>query len=418
MARRKKILIGVLAVAVAAAAAAALYMPGGRGPAAAGAPAEGPWGPEIQLSTGRGGFGWWGIASSGRSLHMVWGSSKIHYRRSLDEGATWSAETTLTPSGEARLTDPLAAEGSNVYVVYLRGITNTRDWCCRRRVGDVYFRRSRDGGETWEPEVRLTTAGGAIRISLAASGPRLDLVWMDLRVGNRGIYYRRSPDGGGTWDPEVRLASGDSSVLSAERPQVAGLGDSVHVVWMYVRDRIFEVFYKRSLDGGKTWGEDVRLTFDPPFSGRPDVAALAPDTVIVSWDEDRDDNGGHEQYVRRSSDNGSTWGPPVRMSFAPGSSDHSGLFAAGQTAQLAWRDRRDEKNIEVYYRVSFDGGASWEPEERVTHADGESGVPLLAATPGYGHVLWPDDRTGSTQFWYRRRKLAADPASGGETAPK
>ncbi len=111
----------------------------------------------------------------------------------------------------------------------------------------------------------------------------------------------------------------------------------------------------------------------------------------------------------RSSDNGSTWGPPVRMSFAPGASAHTAVYAAGQSAQLAWFDRRDEKNMEVYYRVSFDGGANWEAEERVTNADGQSGVPLLAATPGYGHVVWPDDRTGSTQIWFRRRKRAAAP---------
>lgn len=415
MARRTAFLIGILAVAVAA--ATALYMADGEGPVAAPA-ADGPWGPETQLSAAWRNVWRYGIASSGQTVHMVWGSDPIRYRRSLDEGATWSADAILSSTGEPRLADPLAAEGSNVYIVYLRGITTFKDWCCPRRIGDIYFRRSRDDGKTWEPEVRLTTAGGAFRTSLAVSGSRLDLVWADFRTGNDGdIYYRRSPDGGGTWDPEMRLVSGDQSAIGAGRPQVASLGDSVHVVWMDGRDgnpRCYtmpvctEVYYKRSLDGGRTWGGDVRLTFDPPFSGRSDVAALVQGTVIVSWDEDQDNNGGHEQYVMRSSDNGNTWGPPVRMSFAPGTSEHTALYAAGQSAQLAWTDRRDEKNTEVYYRVSFDGGATWEAEERVSNADEESGPPLLAATTGYGHVVWLDNRTGVQQIWYRRRKLAAD----------
>ena len=433
MARRIAILVGIL-VAAAAAVAAALYMAAGNGPVAAGsaaAPAaDGPWGPETKLSAGWRDVWRLGIASSGRTVHMVWGNSPIRYRRSLDEGATWSADTILSSTGEPRLTDPLAAEGSNVYIVYLRNFKSAKDWCCRRRPGDIYFRRSRDGGKTWELEVRLTTAGGAFRISLAVSGPRLDLAWLDFRTGNDGdIYYRRSPDGGGAWDPEVRLVSGDHSAIGAGRPQVASLGDSVHVIWMDGRDRnprcytmpkCTEVYYKRSLDGGRTWGKDVRLTFDPPFSGRPDVAALAPSTVIVSYDEDRDRNRGHEQHVMLSNDNGSTWAPTVRLTDAPGYSTHSALVALGSTVHHAWFDHRPAENNQIYYRGSFDGGASWEPEERVTIAGKDSIAPLLAATLGYGHVLWLDRRTGSLQVWYRRRKLAADatePAPGSGPNP-
>ena len=441
MARRIAFLAGVLAVAVAA-AAVALYMADGKGPvsarSAAGAAADGPWGPELQLSAASGKIWRWGIASSGRTVHMVWGGDPIHYRRSLDEGATWSADTILSSTGEPRLTDPLVARGSNVYIVYLRNIESAKDWCCPRRIGDIYFRRSRDGGKSWGREIRLTTGRGAHRISLAASDTRLDLVWSDFRTGKWDIYYRRSPDGGGTWDPEVRLVSGDPSAIGAGRPQVASLGDSVHVVWMDGRDRnprcytmpvCTEVYYKRSLDGGRTWGGDVRLTFDPPFSGRPDVAALAPSTVIVSYDEDRDDNRGHEQHVMSSNDNGRTWGPTVRLTDAPGTSEHTAILAAGSSVHVAWHDRRPgggNKNTEIYYRASRDGGASWQPEEPVTISDGKvSTTPLLAATPGYVHLIWLDLRTGSLQVWYRRRKLAADatepapesgpdPAAGGQ----
>ncbi len=133
MAGRNAILAVILAVAVAA--AAALHMAGGKGPAAMGAAADGPWGPEIQLSAASRNLWRFGIASSGRTVHMVWGGDPIHYRRSLDEGATWSADTILSSTGEPRLTDPLAAEGSNVYIVYLRKITTFKDWCCRRRMG-------------------------------------------------------------------------------------------------------------------------------------------------------------------------------------------------------------------------------------------------------------------------------------------
>ena len=131
MARRIVFMAGVFAVAAAAAVAAALYMADGKGPVAAGRAAspaaDGPWGPEKRMSRGSGDVWYWGIASSGRTVHMVWGNNPIRYRRSLDEGATWSTDRILARRGEPRLTDTLAAEGSNVYIVYLRNITTIRD---------------------------------------------------------------------------------------------------------------------------------------------------------------------------------------------------------------------------------------------------------------------------------------------------
>ncbi len=111
----------------------------------------------------------------------------------------------------------------------------------------------------------------------------------------------------------------------------------------------------------------------------------------------------------RSSDDGSTWGPPERVTFAPGSSNHSALVALGSTVHHAWFDRRPAESRQIYYRASFDGGASWQTEELVT-AYKRTGIPLLAATPGYVHVI----RLGSPRLWYLRRKLVAPPAIGGK----
>ena len=324
MARRIVILVGILAVAAAVAAAAALYMAGGKGPVAAGSAAapsnSGPWGPETQLTAAWRDVWRWGIASSGRTVHMVWGYNPIHYRRSLDEGATWSADTILSAAGEPRLTDPLAAEGSNVYIVYLRKITDFKDWCCPRRIGDIYFRRSQDGGKTWEPEARLTTAGGAHRISLAVSGPRLDLVWNDLSVGNRGIFYRRSPDGGTTWDPEVKLVSSPSTGVGVTRPQVASLGDAVHVTWGDDRDgnprcysmpQCAEVYYKRSLDGGRTWYRVFEGQFGLAFARSADEIGI----VLSKGSTSRSDVASPVSAFAYTADGGQTWieGPTTNL---------------------------------------------------------------------------------------------------------
>ena len=52
--------------------------------------AQAQWGPEKQMSRGSGDVWSFGIAADAGVLHLVWGGNPIRYRRSLDEGATWS----------------------------------------------------------------------------------------------------------------------------------------------------------------------------------------------------------------------------------------------------------------------------------------------------------------------------------------
>jgi hypothetical protein len=76
----------------------------------------------------------------------------------------------------------------------------------------------------------------------------------------------------------------------------------------------------------------------------------------------------------------------------------------GAAAHLVWHDDRDASNREIYYRATPNGGVSWDAEEQVSSgAAGDSSTPLVAATPGYAHVIWIDNRNGTYQVYYRRR---------------
>src|SRR5258706_6691331 len=148
------------------------------------------WSAPIDLSASSGDV--WGaaIAASGDTVHFTWGFGTINYARSTDEGRSWSTSSYLA-SADLHLTDSMAADGLDVYVVYLKGLTRYYDWCtgCDREAGDMYLRRSRDGGVTWDSEVRITTGAASYRYSLGVSGARLDLTWMDYRGTAGEIYY-------------------------------------------------------------------------------------------------------------------------------------------------------------------------------------------------------------------------------------
>ena len=121
----------------------------------------------------------------------------------------------------------------------------------------------------------------------------MHVVWYDDRDGNYEIYYKRSTDGGLSWGADTRLTN--NSAFS-QFSSVAVSGSVVHVVWQDYRDGNYEIYYKRSTDGGVSWGADTRLTNNTAVSEYPSVA-VSGSVVHVVWMDDRD--GNEEIYYKR-----------------------------------------------------------------------------------------------------------------------
>jgi len=120
------------------------------------------------------------------------------------------------------------------------------------------------------------------------------VVWEDGRDGNYEIYYKRSTDGGVSWGADTRLTS-ISGISSS--PSVSVSGSVVHVVWYDNRDGNFEIYYKRSTDGGMSWGTDTRLTNNSAES-RYSSVSVSGSAVHVVWYDNRDAN--YEIYYKRN----------------------------------------------------------------------------------------------------------------------
>jgi hypothetical protein len=375
------------------------------------------WGPPVELAGGHSLFK--AIAAAGTSVHVARGEGVVLYRRSDDEGRTWSPEKAVA-EGTLYLSQPMVAEGHSIYLVYFRDIVTRNDLQAARSVGNIYFRRSDDNGESWSEEFLLGGGQGAFRISLAASGQYVHAAWMDYRSGKSwDIYYRRSADRGRTWSPEIRLIAG-LEPIGARRPSLAAHGADVYLTWMDGRDgerpctiefgkvlpRCTEIYFKRSMDDGERWGEDVRLTRSRRYAGRPAVV-VSPDgsRVAISFDGALSPRGQVEQFLMASSDGGRRWTPPRRISGGRGGeSTHGTLLLTNRAAHLAWFDTRFGHNSEIYYAaVEGDGPVR---EERATSAPGASVTPLLGITRSRVHSVWTDQRHGGRQaLFYASRAL-------------
>lgn len=292
-----------------------------------------------------------------------------------------------TSSNNARC---IATQGDTIHVV----------WCDERDGNtEIYYKRSLDRGTNWERDVRLTDdpAGSGLP-TVAVSGLNVHVAWFDVRAGfnNFEIYYKRSTDGGTTWGPDTRLTF---DPLISWYPCVGLTNSNVHVVWRETRDGNYEIFYKRSTDEGTTWGPDTNLSNASGSSETPCIT-VSSTTLHVLW-FDNQDGGQYEIYYKRSTDEGVTWEPDVRLTDDPAVSFGPCVAVSGSNVHVVWQDTRDGSGWELYYKNSTDGGTTWGQDRRLTNAPETSEAPSVVASGSNVHVVWWDNRDGNYEIYYK-----------------
>lgn len=349
------------------------------------------------------------LAVEGNTVHAIWSrANNIYLRSSPDGGATWGHTLPVTAGGTALYPCSIEASGGALHLI----------WPDRRNDGkwEPYYKRSTDGGKTWSQEMRLSPGTHLFRPGTAACGPAVHLVWgsnsLEEKVpaGNSfytwtwgEIYYKRSTDGGLTWEKDIRLTEPNSTAM---RPGVAASGKYVHVTWFDRRDAKqrpgwdWDIYYKRSTDGGATWEPDVRMSRTPEHSRHPQVFVAEPNRVCCVWEDGTTWEPGTNKWggdgrlmAAVSLDNGRTWQPPKRITSinSPnGRATHSKSFSSGSTIYLTWMDAEEGAAAEpirataAYYMSSLDGGVTWSKPERLM--GGLSGQPAGVAGTTRGAI--------------------------------
>lgn len=266
---------------------------------------------------------------------------------SLDGGRTWSKPVAAGPTvrrvyGEVpEPAEPTMAVGSKRTVqgpqlavtpdgaLYVFWLDSTDDETMKG-VAELYMARSDDAGETFAEPVRIATLlepgfrprnaffrYWASAFPQVAAGPEEELyvVYMalppDKPTDEGDIYFIRSLDGGKRWSRPQRLNQDDGDSLQFFPAIDIGPDGVLHIMWGDMRDdpvgTRYHIYYTRSADKGDTWGFKL-----------PELDLWVGDTRVTDFPS--------------NPNNGFTYGLFI--------GDYFSIAATKDDAYLAWADTR------------------------------------------------------------------------------
>jgi hypothetical protein len=311
-------------------------------------------------------------------------------------GAAWTTKR-LTYNSEYSGFPAIAVDAANIYVVYEDYTTGD---------GEIYFKKSTDGGTTWQAAKRLTySAGDSWNPVIGLDGANVYLAWDDTAPGNKEIYFKRSTDGGATWEAAKRLTYNS---YESQHPVLAIQGANLYLAWdngTNATEYGYEIYLRKSTDGGATWGVAQRLTSNNFYSGFPALAVDA-DNLYAVYEDYSPGNG--EVYLKKSTDDGTTWQTAKRLTYTAGDSWGPILAINGAEFYLTWFDNTPG-NFDIYFRQSADGGSTWQATKKITYNAGDSLNPSLGFSGANIYLAWYDNTPGNQEIYFRQS------ADGGST---
>ena len=327
-----------------------------------------------------------------RSLRIIFLAAALFYFATVAL-ADWSPAKRLTWTSGTSVLPAIAVDSNNTIHIVWDDNTPGND--------EIYYKKSMDQGETWSAAKRLTWTPGKSSwpdISID-SNDNIHVVWDDGTPGYSEIYYKKSTDGGETWTADRRLTwTPDWS----DNPDLAiDSTDALHVFWEDYTPGFSEIYYRRTADAGATWSTTKRITWTAGDSFDPALAIDATDAIHLVWYDDTP--GNLEVYYKKTTNGGKTWSPTDRLNWTSGSSQRPVIAVDSTDAvHLVWSDDTPGDD-EIYYKKSTNGGTSWSMAQRLTWTSGSSRYPAMAIDADDAiHVVWQDDTPGKNKIYYKK----------------
>ena len=318
---------------------------------------------------------------------------------------TWANDVKLTAT-DSYQPRILRTGASSAIAIWQRGQT-------------AYARRTSDGGKTWT--ARQTIASNLeFRISAASSGRRVDIAYTKRYTTSTGaiarrLYYRRSADGGATWGSQRALTSTTSQI--ADQAIAHRSTGQVSVAWTGLYSG--NIYMRTSIDHGATFAaaKAVAHTNNSEVGRRVTYMgdlqlAIGTGVTYIAYTSAHD-----TLSVRRTLNRGASWSGATKLSGAAGP-DYS-LAAVGSRAVIGYTSH--STGMKARFRTTTDKGTTWSASRLVvsvptgsfstqaafTYRDGTLAVIVKAGPPG-NSPIWIRQSTNFGTTWSASTRVSVE----------
>ncbi|HEX2304932.1 MAG TPA: sialidase family protein [Nitrososphaeraceae archaeon] len=183
-------------------------------------------------------------------------------------------------------------------------------------------------------------------------------------------------------------------------PQVSSSSNSIYVVWQEsvgsYGSRNYDIFFRKSNDGGDTFGSSINLSNNPGFSEHPQIAS-AGNNIYVAWVDDS--SGEREIMFSMSSDSGKTFTNSIVVSQNSMDPYHVELAAEAQSIYIVWTSFDTGMRNIILLSKSDNAGKTFGEIREIGVADNET-FPKIAADAGEYYVAWNKKNNKDTEILF------------------
>ncbi|UCG70113.1 MAG: PKD domain-containing protein [Thermoplasmata archaeon] len=354
------------------------------------------------------------------TIHVVWGDNRneasygsdIYYTKSNTSGNSFFPNVRVNEDKiDASQGGPVIATNENldVFVAW----SDFRDYADGGHPKGVYFARSIDYGQTFEPSIKVNDFPGARSIfteGLAIDTYKNDtvyLAWEDTRnTGTTGLdmYFANSTDRGVTFGTNVKISDDIPNVEHSISMDV-GMQGTIYLMWQVTIAPVTtrNITFSKSTDAGNTFSQNKFIMPEHNYGSGPSMALDKEGVINFVW---HDKFGSSlDAFFSRSSDDGNTFSSRVRVNeYEPTYTQAHPRIALNSDGDIyvVWEDWRSGK-AQVYFSMSRDNGQTFRKDIRVSEVSTRSiDSPQIAVdSEGIPHVVWRDrsgDRLGDIYY--------------------
>jgi hypothetical protein len=183
-------------------------------------------------------------------------------------------------------------------------------------------------------------------------------------------------------------------------PQVSSSSNSVYVVWQEsvgsYGSRNYDIFFRKSNDGGHTFGPPINLSNNLGFSEHPQIASVG-NNIYVVWVDDS--SGEREIMFCKSSNSGKTFTNSIVVSQNSMGPYHVELAAEGESIYIVWNSFDKEMGNIILLGNSNNSGNTFGEIREIGIADKET-FPKIAAYADEYYVAWDKKNNKDTEILF------------------